>query len=181
MKSSCWTIFNDLSWVIPHNTHSSNPTITISASNLRIIFAATQLYVLLWCNSSATSTSAMTDSQIHLLPMNHIAETWRWKISNACRPQIEFLWQWNQSACNWKIGWAFNSLTTTSWFWRIYLWHIWSDAMLRTDLLTSGLWISSLLYTPSWHPIAPHCILFSSSIITFNYFKISCTDWLILW
>jgi len=68
-------IISHSSRVFPHIIDSSNIIITFSESNLHIIAAATEVKVLPRPISSATSAPGISESQSHLLTMNHMAHT----------------------------------------------------------------------------------------------------------
>jgi len=74
-KSFCaWLI--DSSRVFPHKIDSGNPITTFSVSNLHIIAAAAEVKVLPRPILSATIAPDISESQTHLLTINHMTQTW---------------------------------------------------------------------------------------------------------
>jgi len=108
------TIFTHSAMVFPHKIDSGNPSKTFSVSSLHIIAAATEVKVSPRPISSATSAPGISAPQIHLLTMNHIAQTWWARNFVPARPGIEYLWPGTQSSGDWWIEWAFSSLTASS-------------------------------------------------------------------
>jgi len=100
--------------VFPHKMDSGNPITIFSVTNLQSIAAATKLKVFPRPISSATSAPGISVSQTHLLTMNHIGQTWCTRNLVPGRPGSEYLWPGTGSSVDWRIRWAFSSLTASS-------------------------------------------------------------------
>jgi len=173
------TIFTQSARVFPDRIASSNPITTFSVSRLQTIAAATELKVFPSPVSSATSDAGISATQTHLLTMNQIAQTWCTTNIVPVRPGMTYLWPGTLSSIDWRIGWAFRSLTASSQHLcsnsALILWR----TVLNTELVLSGL-RTSLPSTYSWTSRAPWLVIFSSSIIAFSCLKVSLADGLIL-
>jgi len=177
-KSFC-TIFTHSSWVFPHKIDSGNPITTFSVSSLQIIATATTVEVFPSPISSATSAPGVSASQTHLVTMNQIAQTWCTRNFVPARPGIEYLWHGRWSSIDWRVRWAFSSLTASSR-------HSCSNSLLilfrtvfNTELVFSGS-RSSSPSTCAWTCVAPCSVFFSASMIVFCCSDVSWADGLIL-
>jgi len=178
-KSYCARLIHSSS-VFPHKMDSGNHITTFSVTNLQSIAAATEVKVFPRPISSGTSAPGISVSQTHLLTMNHMAQIWCARNLVPGRPGIEYLWPGSRSSVDWRIEWAFSSLTASSW-------HSCSNSLLivlrtvfNTGLVLSGL-RSSSPSTCSWTSLAPLSVFFSSSMISFSCSEVSWADGLILW
>jgi len=178
---SLWTNITHSSRVFCDEMDSGNPITTFSVSNLQSIAAATEVKVFPSPISSATSAPGISASQIHLLTMNQMAQTWCTKNIVPGWPGIEYLGPGTQSSVEWRIGLAFSSLTASSK-------HSCSNSLLIvlstvfcTELLFSGLRTSSPSFTCSWTSLEILPVFFSSSMIFFSCSDVSWADKLIFW
>jgi len=103
------------SWrVFPHKMDSDNPITPISVTNLQSIATASKAKVFPRPILSATSPPGISASQTHLHTMNQMAQTWCTRYLGPGRPGIEYLWPETQFSVDWRIAWAFSSLTASS-------------------------------------------------------------------
>ena len=163
-KSFC-TIFTHSARVFPHKFDSGKPITTSSVSSLQIIAAATEVKVFPRPISSATRAPGISASQTHLLTMNHIAQTWCARHLVPGRPGNEYLWPGTLSSVEWRIWWAFSSLTASSRHWCSNSLLIVLRRVLNTELVLSRSRISSP-FTCSWTYLAPWLVFISSSMIS---------------
>jgi len=177
-KSFC-TIFTHASRVFPLTINNRNPITTFSVSSLEIIAVATEVEVFSSPISSATSDPGISASQIHLLTMSQIAQAWRARKFIPGRPRIEYLWPRTWLSIDWRIGWAFSSLTAFSRHSCSNLLLIVLRTVFNTELGFPGS-SSSLPSTCSWISPAPCSVYFSSSMICFSCPDVSWADGLIL-
>jgi len=98
-----WAKTTHSSRVFPHKMDRANRIATSSVTNLKIITAATEVIVISWPISSATSAPGISPSQTHLLRMNHIGQTWCARNWFHARPGIEYLCPRTRSAVDWRI------------------------------------------------------------------------------
>jgi len=171
--------FNHSSNVFPHKMDSGNHITTFSVTNLQSIAAATEVKVFRRPIPSATSAPGISASQTHLLTMNYMAQTWCARNLAPGRPGIEYLWPGTGLSVDWRIRWAFSSLTTSSrhscWNWLLIV----LKTVFNTEQVFSGL-RSSSPSTCSWTSLAPLLFFFSSSIISFTCSEVSWVDGLLL-
>jgi len=177
-KSLCTTITH-FSRVFPHEIDSGNPITTFPVTNLQSIATATKVKVFPRPISSAPSAPGIPVSQILLLKLNQMAQTWWSRILVPGRPGIEYLWPGTWSSVDWRIGWAFSSLTASSR-------HLCSNFVLivqrtifNTELVFAGLRTSSPSCTCSWTSLAPLSMFLSSWMISFSFSNVSWADGLI--
>ena len=177
-KSFC-TIFSHSARRFPHTIDSGNPITTLSVCSLYVIAAATEVKVFPRPISSATSAPGISASQTPLQTMNQMAQTWcAWNLVPA-RPGLEYLWPGTRSSGDWRIGWAFSSLTASSRYSCSNSVLIVVRTALNTELVLSGSRTSSQS-TCSWTSHAPWSVFFSSSMISSSCPEGSWADWLIL-
>jgi len=156
------------SWVFPHKMDSGNPITTFSVTNLQSIATTTEVKVFPRPISSATSTPGISESQTHLLTMNQMSQTWCARNLVPGRRGIGYLWPGTWSSGDWRIGWAFSSLTASSRHSCSNSLLIWLRTVLNTELVLSGSRTSSPFSTCSWTSLAPWSGFISSSMIYFN-------------
>jgi len=173
------TIFTQSAWIFPHKIDNSYPITNLSVRSFHPIAAATEVKVFPSPISSSTSAPGVSASQTHLLTMNQITKTWLPTQFVPRRPGIEWLWPTTWSSIDWRIGWGFSCLTTSSR-------HSWSNSLLfvlitvlHTELVLSGSRTSSPS-TCSWTSLAPWLVIFSSWMISFSCVDVSWADGLIL-
>jgi len=171
-KLSCTNITHS-SRVFPHKMDNDNPITTITVTNLQSIAAGTEVEVFPRPILSATSAPGASASQTHLLTKNQMALTWCARNLVPGRPGT-------QSSVDWRIGWAFSSLTTSSRHW----WLNWLLIVLRTvfntELVIGELTTSSPSSTCSWTSLAPLSVFFSSAMISFSFSDVSWADGLLV-
>jgi len=166
-------ILTHCSRVFPHKFVSGNPTTTFSVSCLHIIAAATEVKVLASPISSATSAPGISESHTHLLRLNLLTQTWCTRNIVQGRPET-------RSSVDWRIGWGFSSLTTSTT-------HSCSSSflgLLRTVLDTKLVLSGSRTSSPStcsWTSLAHWLVCFSSSMIACSCSEVTWADRLILW
>src|SRR5882757_5935385 len=112
-KSFCAKITHS-SRVFPHKIDSGDTITTFSVTNLQSIAAATEVKVFPRPILSATTAPGISASQTHLLTMNQMAHTWCARNLVPGKPGIEYLWPGTRSSVDWRIEWAFSSLTASS-------------------------------------------------------------------
>jgi len=165
-KSFC-TIFTHSASVFPNKIGNSSPITTFSVRSLQIIAASTEVKVFPRPISSSTSAPGISASHTHLLMMNQIAQTWCTRNFIPGRPGNEYFWPGTRSSIDWRMGWAFSSLTASSR-------HSCSNSLLivlRTVVSTELVFSGSRFSSPSncsWTSLAPSSVFFSSSMISFS-------------
>jgi len=162
--------------VFPHKMDSGNPITTFSVTNLRSIAAAIEVKVFPRPISSATAATAISASQTHLLTMNQMAQTWCARYLVPGWPGIEYLWPGTRSSVDWQIGWAFSSLTASSWQLCSNLLLIVLRTVFNTELVFAGSRTSSLSSTCFWTSLAPLSVFFLSSMISSSCSNVSWAD-----
>jgi len=174
-----WAIFTHLSGVFPHQTDSGNPTTTISVGNVHSVGSASEVDIFLRPISSATSTPGTSESQTHLLTVNHIAQTWCARTLVPGRPWIKYLLPGTQSSIDWQTSWAFSSLITSWWHSSpISFLIMWRTALNSALVLSESR--TSLPSTCSWTSLAPWSVFIWSSINSLSCCEVSWADRLIL-
>jgi len=146
----------------------------VSLSMLRyldIIAAATEVKVFPRPILSATSAPDISESQTHLLPMINMAQTWYGRNFCLGRPGIEYLWPGTWSSIDWRIGWAFSSLTASSKLSCSKLLLIVLRTVFNTELVFHGSRSSSPFHC-YWTSLAPWLVIFSSSMVSFSSSKV---------
>jgi len=109
-----WAIFTNSSRVFLHKIDSSNPRTTCSVINFHIIATATEVNILPWPISSATSAPGISESHTYLLTMKHIVQTWCMRNLVPGWLGLEHIVTESRSGLDWWMGQAFSNLTTSS-------------------------------------------------------------------
>jgi len=177
--TSFCTIFTHSSTLFPNKIESGNPITTFSVSSLHIIAAATEVKVFPWPVLSATSAPSISASQTHHLTIKQMAQTWCTRNIVPGRPGIEYLWPGTHSSVDWRIRWAFSSLTVSS----RHSCSILLLIVLITVLNTKQVLAGSRTFSPSscsWTSLALWPVFFSSLMISFSCSDVSWADGLVL-
>jgi len=158
---------------------NGNPITTFSVANFQSIATATEVNVFPRPIPSVTSAPGISACQTHLRTMNQMAQTRCTRYLVPGRPGIDSLWLATRFSVDWRIWWAFSSLTTSSR-------HSYSNSLLIglrivhiTEMELSGSRTSSPS-TRSGTSLAPLSVFFLSSMSSFRCSKVSWADGLIL-
>jgi len=178
-KSLCPQITHS-SRVFPHKMFSGNPFTTFSVTNLQCFAAATKVKVIPRPISSASSAPGTSASQTHHYTMNQMAQTRCARNLVPGRSGIEYSCPGTQSSVDWRIGWAFSSVTSSSRHSGSNVLLIVLRTVLNTEMELSGSRTSSPSSTCSWTTLARWSVWFSSSLIFFGCSEASWADGLIL-
>ena len=109
-----------------------------------------------------------------------MAQTWCARNLVLGRPEIEYLWPGMQSPIDWRIGWAFSSLTASSRLSCSNSLVIVMRTVLNSQMELSGSRTSSPS-TCSSTSLASFLVVFWSTMISFSRSNVSCSDGLTLW